>query len=149
LPHLLSEAELRSAVRSMASKLNPGGLLIASIRDYDQALREKPRAELPRVFDGPEGRRIVFQVWDWWPKEPIYDLHLFILRSAGDEWSTAHYTSRYRAVAREELGEALRAAGLTTVEWHMPHESGYYQPIVTARESGATKRRGVHRPARP
>src|SRR5205085_7334535 len=38
LAHMLDAAELRGAVMSMASKLRPGGLLVASIRDYDRAL---------------------------------------------------------------------------------------------------------------
>jgi SAM-dependent methyltransferase len=138
LPHLLSVADLRRAVRGMAAKLNPGGLWLASMRDYEQARHERPRAELPRVFDDPAGRRIVFQVWDWWPDEPIYDLHLFVLRTVDGTWTTAHYTARYRAVTRAELDAALRAAGLTAVTWHLPAESSYYQPLVTARAgSGA------------
>jgi SAM-dependent methyltransferase len=138
LPHLLTAADLRWAVRGMAAKLEPGGLWLASIRDYEQALRDRPRAEMPRVFDDPAGRRIVFQVWDWWPDEPIYDLHLFVLRAVDGAWATAHYTARYRALARAELDAALRDAGLTAVTWHLPPDSGYYQPVVTARAGSGT-----------
>ncbi|MCP4527901.1 MAG: class I SAM-dependent methyltransferase, partial [Aestuariibacter sp.] len=37
---------------------------------------------------------------------------------------------------RNELNEVLRTAGLTDIRWHMPDDSGYYQPIVTALKSG-------------
>ena len=35
LPHLLNEQDLARAVRQIAGKLRPGGLFLASIRDYD------------------------------------------------------------------------------------------------------------------
>jgi hypothetical protein len=52
----------------------------------------------------------------------------------GPGWHTAQYTTAYRALLREELSEALRGAGLAEVRWQMPDESGYYQPVVTARK---------------
>ena len=39
----------------------------------------------------------------------------------------------YRALRRDELTEIVRAAGFREVAWHQPEETGYYQPIVTAR----------------
>ncbi len=85
LPHLLTDDDLRQAARSMCSKLRTGGLLLVSIRDYDRILTAKPRAETPRVFDGPEGRRIVLQVWDWTADGRGYTVHLFILRGKAQE----------------------------------------------------------------
>ena len=135
LPHLLSDEELLIAARSMASKLNTNGLLLVSIRDYDQLVTERPRSERPRIFDGPEGRRIVFQVWDWSSDGRTYTAHQFILREARGEWKTFHCTVDYRALLRDELSEVLREAGLLAIRWHMPKESGFYQPIVTARRN--------------
>jgi len=135
LPHLLSDEELLIAARSMASKLSTNGLLLVSIRDYDQLVTERPRSERPRIFDGPEGRRIVFQVWDWSSDGRTYTAHQFILREAKGEWKTFHCTVDYRALLRDELSEVLREAGLSAIRWHMPKESGFYQPIVTARRS--------------
>src|ERR687890_383486 len=36
LPHLLEDDDLRQAVDNMFAKLRPGGLFVASIRDYDR-----------------------------------------------------------------------------------------------------------------
>jgi glycine/sarcosine N-methyltransferase len=132
LPHLLTRDDLLLAVKSIRSKLQQGGLLFASIRDYDRLLQEKPTADTPRIFDGPEGRRIVLQVWDWEPDEPVYTFSHFILRQVGSQWETIHGQSRYRALLQDELDAVLSEAGFTAIEWHMPPESGYYQPIVTA-----------------
>jgi glycine/sarcosine N-methyltransferase len=133
LPHLMTDADLHQALRAMWTKTAPDGLLLASIRDYDRILAERPRAELPRVFDDPEGRRIVFQVWDWDADSRSYTLSLFILRQNGDAWHTIHHATRYRALPRHELTAALQAAGFSDVRWLMPEAGGYYQPLVTAR----------------
>jgi len=135
LPHLLSTTDLTLGVTSMRAKLKPDGLLLASIRDYDSLIEEKPSAEMPRVLDGPDGRRIVFQLWDWEPDEPVYEFSLFILKQNGAEWKTIHSQSRYRALLRDEVNVALGHAGFEAIEWHMPAQTGYYQPIVTARAS--------------
>jgi glycine/sarcosine N-methyltransferase len=134
LPHLLTDEELRRAARNLWAKLAPGGLLLASIRDYDALLERRPTAELPRVVDGAEGRRIVFQVWDWEPQAPLYLLHHFILRQDGADWRTTHRQARYRALRRAELSARLVEAGFRHVGWRLPAESGYHQPIVSARK---------------
>ena len=134
LPHLLREADLRRAARAMAGKLRPGGLLLASIRDYDEALARRPTATEP-VFATHNGgrRRIVHQVWEWLD-ERAYRVHLHITREAPEGgWRCDHHVGRYRALCRDELTGYLREAGLADVRWLMPAESGYYQPIVVAR----------------
>ena len=133
LPHLQSEEDLMLAARSIRSRLADGGLFLASIRDYDRVLRERPAATTPAVFDTPEGRRIYFQVWDWADDGRTYTVNLFLVDESGGVWETHHHETRYRAVLREELAQILREAGFREVVWRMPDESGYYQPIVTAR----------------
>jgi SAM-dependent methyltransferase len=135
LPHLLTDEDLTKAVRNMADELREGGLFLASIRDYDGLIRERPRATPVRVFDGPAGRRIVFQVWDWSADGGSYRLHQFIVTEADTECRTARFTTNYRALLREDLNRAIGSAGLTDVCWHSPEESGFYQPVVTARKA--------------
>ena len=134
LPHLLSDEDLREAVRKIYTKLQTDGLFLASIRDYDQLRAEKPRSTSPRVFDDPEGRRIAFQVWDWSEDGPTYLVHLFILREREGDWQAKHFAAHYRALLRHELSRFLREAGFTEIEWQMPAENGYYQPVVKARK---------------
>ena len=133
LPHLTDD-DLRRAVGNMAAKLRPGGLLLASFRDYDRLAQDRPVTEGPRVFDGPDGRRITFQVWDWADDGRGYRLHQFLVRETGAGWRTDHFATDYRALQRQDLDAVLRLAGLAEVRWHEPAESGYYQPIVTARK---------------
>lgn len=133
LPHMLTREDLLLAARSIRSRLKPEGLFLASIRDYDRILEERPRATTPSVIDSQEGRRVYFQVWDWEEDGLSYVFNLFLLSEKGDGWQMAHHDARYRAVLRDELREVLEEAGFSDANWKMPAESGYYQPIVTAR----------------
>ncbi len=133
LPHLLADDDLALAVAAMRAKLRSDGLLLVSIRDYDHLAEQPPRATVPRVFDDELGRRIVFQVWDWAEDQSTYTISLFILREAPDGWQTATYAATYRALLREELTQILAAAGFVDIQWHMPQDTCYYQPVVTAR----------------
>jgi SAM-dependent methyltransferase len=135
LPHL-SAVQLRQAVRSMASKLKPGGIFIASIRDYDQIIREKPVAQPPAFYGNQASRRIIHQIWDW-IEDDRYVVHLYITTHSGRGWKAHHFVSEYRCLLRGELSSVLTDAGFADVRWLMPAESGFYQPIVLARLSAS------------
>jgi 2-polyprenyl-3-methyl-5-hydroxy-6-metoxy-1,4-benzoquinol methylase len=132
LPHLLTDDDLGQAAQAIAAKIAPGGLFLASIRDYDQILLERPRSTPPQLYDDAAGRRVVFQIWDWHENQPIYTVNLFILKEIAGIWHTTHNATTYRALQRAELDAALSQAGLINIRWHMPEESGHYQPIVSA-----------------
>lgn len=133
LPHLTEDADLASAAASMFDRLRPGGLLIASTRDYDKAIEDRLPITQPQRFDDGSGTRIVFQSWDWAPDGRTYMAHLFITRRDGDQWHLSHHQTPYRALRRRELDKTLASSGFVGVTWHAPTESGFYQPIVTAR----------------
>ncbi|HEX3051318.1 MAG TPA: class I SAM-dependent methyltransferase [Aggregatilineaceae bacterium] len=133
LPHLLTDQDLLLAAQNMREKLRDDGLLLVSIRDYDHITLDRPRATEPQVIDDEAGRRIVFQVWDWSEDGTCYTINMFILREAESGWSTNHYRTTYRALQRSELSAILDEAGFSDIRWHVPQDTGYYQPIVTAK----------------
>lgn len=134
VPHLLTDEELLQAARGLRKKLRRDGLVLLSIRDYDQNVIDKPRSTTPLLIEGSGGRRVVFQVWDWSADARTYIVHQFILREADGEWQTTHEATHYRALLRSELSDVLRKAGFMEISWHFPEETGYYQLIVTARK---------------
>jgi len=131
LPHLTA-GQLSQAVKAIASRLKSGGLFIASIRDYDLLLQQRPAMQEPAFYGSAGSRRIVHQVWDWIDKDR-YTLHLYLTIEADREWATHHFISEYRCLKRQELSEALQSTGFHEPIWLMPAESGYYQPLVLAR----------------
>jgi glycine/sarcosine N-methyltransferase len=131
LPHL-APRELDQAIKAIASKLKSGGLFLASIRDYDLLLQQRPAMQEPAFFGSAGTRRIVHQVWDW-SEAAEYKLHLYITIQTDQKWKTHHFVVEYRCLKRQELSEILRTAGFEEPIWLMPAETGYYQPLVLAR----------------
>ncbi|WP_018759432.1 class I SAM-dependent DNA methyltransferase [Paenibacillus terrigena] len=132
IPHLLTDGDLTKAFQNIQAKLNPNGLLIVTIRDYDALVQEKLTITQPRVFD--EGKRIVFQVWDWADDGKTYTINHYIMQEVNGKWETKHNKTEYRALLREDINKVLGETGFTDIEWHLPAYTGYYQPIVTARK---------------
>jgi len=133
IAHCLTDADLSAALSSMKSRLSAGSLLLLSVRDYDALLIDQPRFNNEHVQDREDGRRIVFQLWDWDDDGRCYKVHQFLIRHSDGEFEINHFETRLRALQREELITAVRNAGYEKVRWHLPEETGYYQPIITAR----------------
>ena len=133
LPHLLTDEDLTLALRNIRNLLTDHGLFIASIRDYDRLLLEKPSSVAPILSGAPGEETITFQIWDWSEDADTYLLRFFIVDQQSGGWRVKEIRTRYRAVRRQELDSALETAGFTEIAWHPPEQSGYHQPIVTAR----------------
>jgi hypothetical protein len=63
-----------------------------------------------------------------------YTTNQFIVQEINNEWKTKHHSTQYRALLREEMNNLLSATGFTEIAWHFPADTGYYQPLVTARK---------------
>ena len=127
LPHFDSQSDLIHAAKQIRACLKPGGLFLASLRDYDQLSQQRPNIQGPAFYPG----RIVHQLWDW-QGERSYTLHLFLTLATPNGWQSHHYATPCRAVLRTEIDHALLAAGFTQPVWRMPAETGFYQPLVLA-----------------
>lgn len=132
LPHLLTDEDIHKALQNMKSKLTKDGILLVSIRDYDALTKEKPKVTTPFFHQGDE-KAVTFQVWDWDETQPVYKLTFFTLRELNGSWTLSNREASYRAVRRQELTRLLEETGFSDIKWHMPDQSGYYQPVVTAR----------------
>lgn len=134
LPHLLTRDSVFRAVAEMRRVLRPGGLAVITTRDYDSLRPQRTTGTYPFVLPTNHGRVIVFQVWNWRSDGERYDLEHFELMPSGqEEWWVHRFTTRFWAVSRAQLNEVLTATGLTDLRWYECSDSGYYQPIVTAR----------------
>ena len=133
IAHCLQDEDLDAAMTSMQARLNSGGLLLISFRDYDALVADKLRFNNEHVEDRPDGRRIVFQLWDWASDGRSYRNTQFLIKETGGSYEVKHFETKLRVLLRDELMTAVRNAGFEQVNWHAPEASGYYQPIVTAR----------------
>ncbi|MEV4439213.1 class I SAM-dependent methyltransferase [Streptomyces sp. NPDC049577] len=146
LTHLLTDDDLARALASIRRCLRPGGVFLATIRDYDRILKDDVRGLVPEMFGTGDDRSIVVQAWDWAEdRRTLTADHILLTRKPGEDgWNTAVRTTDYRALRRAEFDAALTAGGFTDIRWFFPehddprgvvHEgrSGYYQPVVVAR----------------
>lgn len=129
LPHMLTSGDLEKAVKSITNQLTTGGMFVASIRDYDALLEEKPKYSPPYIHRSDKGQRVSFQTWDW--QGDRYKLVQYIIDDE-DAISVSKFECEYRATLREELTNLLISNGCSKAEWKFPDETGYYQPVVVA-----------------
>ncbi len=131
LPHMLTKADLASAVKSVINQLEVDGIFVASIRDYDELLQSKPPYSPPYIHKTERGQRVSFQTWEW--QDENYKLIQYIVDDE-DSLQVHKFECEYRATRREELTGLLRENGCKDVQWKFPEETGFYQPIVVARK---------------
>jgi glycine/sarcosine N-methyltransferase len=130
LPHLLSQQDLERAAVEIAAKLKDSGVLLATIRDYDQLVSTRPAMQAPAFYEEEGRSRFVHQVWQWDGEQ--YAIHLYLTLQTDSAWTVRHFVSRYRALRRPDLNHALHGAGFTNILWLEPGTTSFYQPIVVA-----------------
>jgi SAM-dependent methyltransferase len=135
LPHLLSAQDVTAALRDMRRVLRDGGLLVLTLRDYDEILAARPTAPPPQVAQTPEGRVITLQLWHWHEDGERYDLEHIQLVPEGGTWTVRTRRTIYWALTRAQLTGFVAEAGFTDADWHAPDSTGFYQPVLTARRA--------------
>lgn len=133
IPHLLDEDDVDLVVQQMCDQLRPGGLLIASTRDYETALAERRRTFPTIDVPGPP-RQLVVRVHEWEaPDSLLYTVRFLILTQTETGWEVADRATRYRALPARRLIEAAQRAGLEPAEWMTASDAHFHQPVLVAR----------------
>lgn len=131
LPHMLSNEDLKAAIKSIIDQLDKGGMFVASIRDYDALLENKPLYSPPYIHKKDDGQYVSFQTWEW--DGDNYKLVQYIIEDE-NVLKVNKFACEYRATRRSEITELLILFGCNSVEWKFPDETGFYQPIVIAKK---------------
>lgn len=131
VPHLLEPQEVERALGEMRGRLRDGGLLLITMRDFDEALKEKPSMAPPIVVDGPP-RTVLVRLHDWDDAEPSYTVRYLVLTEHEGGWEIDEHTTRYRAITREELTRAAHAAGFGDVHWQSDRPVVGGQQVMSA-----------------
>ena len=131
LTHMLTEEELKKAIESITNRLSSGGMFVASIRDYDSILLNRPPYSPPYIHKTDDGQRVSFQTWDW--KGDNYKLIQYIIED-GQSVVVNKFECEYRAVRRQGLTDILTQFGCSSVKWLFPDETDFYQPVLIAKK---------------
>jgi glycine/sarcosine N-methyltransferase len=127
--HLLTHADLVAALREFGRVVRPGGVLVISIRDYEQARADRLPGTMPQVSE--DG--IAFQVWQWHEDGSRYDLRHFQLMADGDGgWEVTCRRSTLWAMTRQELSAGVDDVGMSQASWLLPEQTGFFQPLLLA-----------------
>lgn len=131
LPHMLTEHDVRAALSRMLGATASGGVVLASIRDYDRHMLRRPQATSPEV----SAERIVFQRWQWL-NERVYRATLFIMSPDADQsWTVDSFDgATFRAWTRAEISALAREVGATAT-WLEPEAAGYHQHVLVLHNS--------------
>jgi SAM-dependent methyltransferase len=130
IAHLLSIPDAVRVFHEMARVTRPGGVIIASVRDYEAARRTRPPGTLPQVNQTSGEETIAFQVWDWLADGRRYNLKHFSLTTRGGTWQVTTRSSTLYAFTEAELVECAQQAGLQDIEWRAPAGTGFFQPVI-------------------
>jgi SAM-dependent methyltransferase len=125
LPHLLTDQDVHAALAEMRRVLRPAGLLLLN----------RPASASPQVHQAADGgeRTVTFQLWHWHEDGEHYDVEHFQLLPTGGEWRVKVRRTVYWALGRDRLAGLVTDAGFVDPEWRMPHETGFFQPLLMAR----------------
>ena len=131
LPHMLTEDDFEAAIKSIVDRLSDDGMFVASIRDYDAVLRDKPSYSPPYIHKTDKGQKVSFQTWTW--EGENYRLIQYIIDDEGTT-EVSRFECEYRTIRRQEMTEVLTVNRCREVVWCFPEETGFYQPIVLAKK---------------
>jgi SAM-dependent methyltransferase len=133
--HLLTGPDVAAWLAGVRRVLRDGGLLVLTVRDYDEIRRTRPRAAPVQISESPDGGRVItVQLWHWHEDGERYDQeYVRLVPGDGDDWAVRVRRTTSWALTRSQLTEFVTAAGFVDVRWHDPAACGFYQPVLTAR----------------
>src|SRR5262249_17936270 len=109
LPHLLTDADILTALRQFYDCTRPGGGCLVTVRDYDREERGTGIVKHCGVREADEMRYVIFQVWDF--DGEVYDLAMYFVADDGADRPATHVMrSKYYAIGTGRLLELMRRA---------------------------------------
>ena len=136
MPHLLSDAEILPALRSCYRCVQPGGIVVLSVRDYAAIARKSPDVRPYGLRREGGNRFLAVQVWEW--EGDRYDLRLYLTsESPTGVCDTRVLVSRYYAVPIERLLSLMEEAGFVEVQ---RRDDVLFQPVLVGRRAADNRR---------
>jgi ubiquinone/menaquinone biosynthesis C-methylase UbiE len=133
IAHMLTRRDLLTALTEMRRVLRVEGLLVITLQTHDDSRAPRHEYTEPQVIATPAGPIVSFQRWRWHQDGERYDFENIQVLPDGEDWRLAVRRTTLWALNREQLSDVARRAGFTEIMWHEPDETGFFQPIFTAR----------------
>ena len=134
IPHLLADQEIRTAFQALFRCTGAGGLVLITVRDYESEDRAPVQLRPYGVRNTPEGRVLVFQLWEFEDNANFYEASMyFVVEPGAGPPRLITSKSRYYAVPITKLCELLNEAGFTSVR---RIDDRFFQPVLVGRKAG-------------
>ena len=132
LTHLLDEENMYCALHSIYERLEYGGIFIASFRDYDKMIEEKPAWAYPTRYRKTEnGYAIILRHFDW-NVDKCTSSQFYIEVEDQKEPKLFYSTYKQWAITREKLLSISKKLPFSNSFWLFPDKTRFYQPIFCA-----------------
>ena len=142
LPHLLTPADLRSALQDFVACLRPGGLLLIQNRNFDAVLAHQERWMTPQTHREGDLEWLFLRFYDFAPDGTL-TFNLVTLRRQGAEaWDQRITATRLWPLRQGELTAALATAGFGDITCYGDMSGAPFDPptsgnlVLTARMAG-------------
>lgn len=127
LPHLLTQKELDKSIRSMRSKLAPGGVIIQQIRNYDKILKDNVRFAAPTSAEWQGKPVLFFRMLDILSARRV-DFNVIRFVNEGNRWTYEAMSTRLRPVRKVHMDAAFERAGFSRVRYYSDYSFAPYDP---------------------
>ncbi len=131
IPHLLSDADIVTALKQLYACTKPNGIALISVRDYDADPPKDGAIKQYAVQEVDGIRYIIFQVWS--VAGPVYELSMYVVQDnpTGDT-QTEVLRTQYYAIKPNHLATLMKTAGFQHA--HVIKDA-YYQPVLVGQKT--------------
>jgi SAM-dependent methyltransferase len=123
LPHLQTQRELDRAMRSIRRALEPGGVFVSQIRNYERIIRDNLRFMPPTSAEIDGEENVFFRMLDIHGPRRIDFNIIRMARGEAGRWTHTVQTTRLRPITKAHMNAALKRAGFKKVR-HLADYSG-------------------------
>ena len=129
LPHLKTMENLEKCFRAVQKLLKPGGVFLASFRDYAELLKTKPISAYPlRKNTVGNSTYTILKTWSW--NNNICTSDQYVIEETPSNRYLYYGSYDQLAVTGNELCQLCKSIGFAGIYWIYPSEIDYYQPVL-------------------
>jgi glycine/sarcosine N-methyltransferase len=131
LPHLLTTADLKIALKDFAACLRPGGLLLIQNRNFDAVMAGQQRWMEPQPHSEGENEWLFMRFYDFEPDGLIRFNIVTLKRPLNGDWTPSITSTRLRPQKHKELTAALEEIGFTSMRVYGSMTGDLFVPLTS------------------
>lgn len=116
LPHILTGANLTSALEDFAACLHPGGMCLIQNRNFDAVMHKKERWMEPQVHMEDDSEWMFQRFYDFMPDGLIRFNIVTLKRDGRTDWKSSVTSTYLRPQLRSDLVKRLAEAGFRNIQ---------------------------------